>query len=140
MPGVILREGFDEMDFARVTEMLESMPWSLGISRAEVEKAARNSTVLVGAFEGERQIGFARALSDKTRFCYLMDVCVDPTCRHQGAGRAMIQRILDHPELGDVYQWMLFTTSAQDFYKNLGFNQTRKAENLMEIRRDRPAR
>ncbi len=140
MPGVILREGFDEMDFARVTEMLESMPWSLGISRAEVEKGARNSTVLVGAFEGERQIGFARALSDKTRFCYLMDVCVDPDCRHQGAGRAMIQRILDHPELGDVYQWMLFTTSAQDFYKILGFNQTRKAENLMEIRRDRPAR
>lgn len=140
MPLVILREGFDAMDFDRVTGMLAQMPWSPGISRAEVEKGARNSTLLIGAFDGERQIGYARALSDKTRFCYLMDVCVDPDSRKKGVGRRMVERILHHPELSDVYQWMLFTSSAQDFYRLLGFKETQKAHNLMEIRRDRPAR
>lgn len=135
-----LREGFEYMDFERVTELLAMMPWSQGIGRAEVEKGARNSTILVGAFEGEKQIGYARALSDKTRFCYLMDVCVDPDNRQKGCGRAMIQHILNHPELAGVYQWMLFTSSAQEFYRGMGFEATKKAGNIMEIRRPRPER
>ncbi len=135
-----LREGYDKMDFARVTTLLSMMSWSRDISRAEVEKGAGNSAILIGAFEGEKQIGYARALSDKTRFCYLMDVCVDPDSRQKGAGRAMVERILNHPELSDVYQWLLFTSSAQEFYRGLGFEETRKAQNWMEIRRDRPRR
>lgn len=133
-----LREGAGSMDFERVTALLAQMPWSPGISRAEVEKGAANSTLVVGAFEGERQIGYARALSDKTRFCYLMDVCVDPDSRMKGVGRAMVERILNHPELSDVYQWLLFTSSAQEFYRGLGFDETQKAHNWMEIRRTRP--
>ena len=135
-----LREGFHAMDFARVTKLLAQMPWSRGISRAEVEKGAANSTIVVGAFEGEGQIGYARAVSDRTRFCYLMDVCVDPDSRMKGVGRAMVERILNHPELSDVYQWLLFTSSAQEFYRGLGFEETRKAGNWMEIRRERPDR
>jgi N-acetylglutamate synthase-like GNAT family acetyltransferase len=133
-------EGAENMDFARVTDILASMPWSLGISRAEVEKGARNSTLVVGAFDEGGQIGYARALSDKTRFCYLMDVCVDPARRKHGIGHGMIQYILAHPALKDVYQWMLFTSNAQDFYRSLGFRETQKAPNIMEIRRDRPVR
>lgn len=135
-----LREGLDRMDFQRVTELLTMMPWSSGISRAEVEKGAENSTLLVGAFDGEKQIGYARALSDRTRFCYLMDVCVDPDSRMKGVGRAMVDRILNHPKLADVYQWLLYTTSAQGFYRSLGFEETKHAGNWMEIRRDRPER
>ncbi len=135
-----LREGPEQMDFERVTALLAAMPWSPGISRAEVEKAARNSTLLVGAFDGDRQIGYARALSDKTRFCYLMDVAVDRESRMKGVGRAMVEKILNHPELADVYQWMLYTSSAQAFYRGLGFEPTRRAENIMEIRRGRPDR
>ena len=106
------------------------MPWSPGISRAEVEKGAANATILVGAFDGEKQIGYARALSDKTRFCYLMDVAVDPDSRRNGVGGAMVRRILNHPELSDVYQWLLFTSSAQEFYRGLGFEETKRAGNL----------
>ena len=135
-----LREGVDNMNFARVTALLSQMPWSRGISQAEVEKGAENSTIVVGAFEGDEQIGYARALSDKTRFCYLMDVCVDPVSRMKGVGRAMVERILNHPELSDVYQWLLFTSSAQEFYRGLGFEETKKANNWMEIRRERPER
>ena len=135
-----IREGFERMDFGQVAALLAMMPWSEGISRSEVEMGARNSTIVVGAFEGDRQTGYARALSDKTRFCYLMDVCVHPDSRQKGAGRAMVERILNHPELRDVYQWMLFTTSAQEFYRGLGFEETKRAGNIMEIRRARPVR
>jgi HAD superfamily hydrolase (TIGR01509 family) len=138
--GYELREGYEAMDFARVTELLAAMPWSPGISRAEVEKGAANATILVGAFDGEKQIGYARALSDKTRFCYLMDVAVDPDSRRNGVGGAMVKRILNHPELTDVYQWLLFTSRAQEFYRGLGFEETKRAGNWMEIRRERPRR
>jgi len=140
LKGFELREGVALMDFSQVTALLATMPWSEGISRAEVEKGANNSTVVVGAFEGDRQTGYARALSDKTRFCYLMDVCVHPDSRQKGVGKAMVEYILNHPELRDVYQWMLFTTSAQEFYRSLGFEETKKAANIMEIRRPRPVR
>ena len=135
-----LREGFEAMDFERVTALLAMMPWSQGIARAEVEKGAQNSTILIGAFDGEKQIGYARALSDKTRYCYLMDVCVDPESRRNGVGRAMVDRILNHPELLGVYQWMLYTSSAQEFYRGLGFEETKHAANIMEIRSVRPRR
>ncbi len=135
-----LREGYEAMDFGRVTELLAMMPWSQGIARAEVEKGAQNSTILIGAFDGEKQIGYARALSDKTRYCYLMDVCVDPESRRNGVGRAMVDRILNHPELLGVYQWMLYTSSAQEFYRGLGFEETKHAANIMEIRSVRPRR
>lgn len=140
MEEVSIREGFFSMDFAAVTRLLAAAPWSRDIARAEVEKAARNSTLVVGAFCGARQIGFARCLSDKVRFCYLMDVIVDPQNRASGVGRRMVSHILNHPDLQDVYQWMLLTTRAHDFYRSLGFCETARARDLMEIRRERPVR
>ena len=138
--GFELREGYERMDFAQVTRLLAGMPWSLGISRAEVEKGAAGATILVGAFGGEKPLGYARALSDKTRFCYLRGVAVDPDSRRGGVGSAMVKRILNHPELADVYQWLLFTSQAQEFYRTLGFEETKRAGNWMEIRRERPLR
>ena len=134
-----IREGLEKMDFVAVTALLARSTWSPGIGRDEVEKGARNSTMVIGAFDGQgRQIGYARVLSDKTRFAYLMDVIVDPDWREHGVGRRLVEYILHHEELRDVYQWMLLTTYAHDFYRTLGFTPTARAGDLMEIRSPRP--
>lgn len=127
------------MNFTAVTDLLANAHWSRGISQAEVEKAAANSALVVGVFdEADHQIGFARVVSDKTRFAYLMDVIISEACRDTGIGEAMVSYILKHPELADVYQWMLITTHAHDFYEKCGFVRTTKADDLMEIRKPRP--
>jgi predicted N-acetyltransferase YhbS len=118
-----IKNGFDIMDFDKVTDMLKSAFWSIGIKKDEVVKGAKNSALLVGIFTTNNiQIGFSRVVSDKTRFAYMLDVIVDENYRKQRIGQAMIRHILDHPDLKDVYQWLLLTKDAHGVYKKVGFN------------------
>jgi ribosomal protein S18 acetylase RimI-like enzyme len=134
-----IREGLAAIDFSKVTAMLAATHWSPGITEEEVRKGAENSALVTGAFrEDGTQIGYARVVSDKTRFAYLMDVIVEESCRASGIGEQMISYLLNHPELKDVYQWMLVTTYAHDFYEKCGFTRTARANDLMEIRKPRP--
>ncbi len=134
-----IREGLEAIDFPKVTSMLAATHWSPGISLEEVRKGAENSTLVIGARSQDgAQVGYARILSDKTRFAYLMDVIVEEPLRSSGIGEAMVSYFLHHPELADVYQWMLITTHAHDFYEKCGFTRTSRPGDLMEIRNPRP--
>jgi GNAT superfamily N-acetyltransferase len=137
----VLKSGFDEMDFGRVTCMLKDAWWSVGIKEEEVVKGARNSALVVGAFTQEGlQIGYARVISDKTRFAYILDVYVDEDHRKKHIGQDMIRFILNHPELRDVYQWTLRTKDAHGVYRKIGFTQLNEPNSWMEILHERPNR
>jgi GNAT superfamily N-acetyltransferase len=136
-----IKDGFINMDFNQVTGMLEKVYWSVGIKEAEVIKGAKNSALLVGAFNSEnQQIGFARVISDKTRFAYIMDVVVDESFRKQGIGKALVDHILNHHELKDVYQWLLRTKDAHGVYRKFGFKSITNPDEWMGIMHSRPER
>jgi N-acetylglutamate synthase-like GNAT family acetyltransferase len=136
-----LKDGYEQFDFDKVTHMLKDVWWSPGIKKSEVVQGAKNSSLLIGAFTAEKeQIGYARVISDKTRFAYIMDVVVDDRYRKQGIGQAMIKCILNHPELRDVYQWLLLTKDAHGVYQKVGFNPIADPDKWMEIRKPRPDR
>lgn len=140
MDDIVLKDGFEAMDFARVTAMLATAYWCLGIGREEVEAAARNSALVVGAFGADDlQIGYLRVISDRIRFAYLVDVFVDPTYRGRGVATAMVHRALEHPTLADVYQWLLITRDAHELYRGLGFSVTARPNDWMEIRKPKPS-
>lgn len=106
-----------------------------------MEKGSRNSALVVGAFDPEgRQVGFARAISDKTRFAYILDVIVREDRRKEGIGRLMIRSMLDHDDMRDVYQWALITKDAHEVYRKLGFSEVGRPHDWMEIRMSRPDR
>ena len=137
----ILKSGFAEMDFNQVTCMLKNAWWIAGIKEDEVVKGAQNSALVVGAFTREGlQVGYARVISDKTRFAYILDVYVDENHRRMRVAQNMIKYILSHPELKDVYQWALKTRDAHGVYNKVGFHQLSKPEVWMEIRHERPKR
>jgi N-acetylglutamate synthase-like GNAT family acetyltransferase len=137
----ILKSGFDEMDFSRVTCMLKNSRWVAGIKKEEVVKGAQNSALVVGAFTSDGfQVGYARVISDKTRFGYILDVYVDENHRKKRVAQNMIKYILNHSELKDVYQWALKTQDAHSLYRKAGFHQLLKPEVWMEIRHERPDR
>lgn len=141
MNSVNIFYGYENMDFVAVTEMLSKSFWSPGIGIAEVTQGARNSALLVGAFtEDKKQVGYARAISDKTRFAYILDVIVDESYRKKGIGQKMITAILGHSELKDVYQWLLITRDAHGVYSKVGFKPISHPLDWMEIRHDRPKR
>jgi ribosomal protein S18 acetylase RimI-like enzyme len=114
--------------------------WCQGIKIDEVKRGALNSALVVGAFlRSDVQIGFARAISDKTRFAYILDVIVDEAYQRMGVGQSMMKYILSHPELKDVYQWFLVSSTAQDVYRKVGFRELSNPEKWMEIRFNRPS-
>ena len=127
------------MDFERVTEMLSQAYWSSGIKIDEIKKAAVNSALVIGAFsEDDRQIAYGRVISDKTRFAYLTDFYVDMEFRKKGICRKMAELVLAHPDLADVYQWLLVTGDAHGLYEKCGFKVIARPMDFMEIRSPRP--
>ena len=132
-----IQDGMDKMDFNKVTEMLSKAHWCLGIQTDEVIKGASKSAVVVGAFLDNEQIGYARAVSDETRFAYIMDVYVDERHRKKGIGQMMVRQILEHASLKSVYQWLLRTKDAHGVYQKCGFQPLSDPTRWMEIQHER---
>lgn len=140
-PAYFIKDGYSNMDFDKVTELLKNSYWVPNIQKEEVLEGSRHSALLVGAFNmSNEQIAFARVISDKMRFAYVMDVIVNDNYRKQGIGQAMMKHILHHSDLKNVYQWLLITKDAHGVYRNVGFNPVAQANDWMEIRYERPLR
>ena len=120
--------------------MLSKTYWCTGITREEITAGLRNSALVVGAYAGERQVGFCRVISDKTRFAYLLDVIVAEDCRHQGIALSMVRYTVSHPELRHVYQWLLKTGDAHGVYEKCGFLPCDDPSPWMGIMKGRPDR
>ncbi len=123
------------VDFGVVHSWLTETYWSPGISREKVEQAARHSALVISAWHGKDQVGYCRAVSDRTRFAWLADVFVDPAHRGRGLGRAIVKFTLDHPDLADVSNWLLGTQDAHGVYATLGFTPPAEPQRLMQLRR-----
>ena len=117
--------------------LLAASYWSPGITRRDVEHGFRHSTLVVGAYAGDRQVGCARVVSDRTRFAFVMDVIVEEAHRKRGLGRAMVRFLLEHPELALVYRMALVTNDAHGVYAGLGFGPLSHPERWMTLERQR---
>lgn len=105
--------------------------WAGNRSREQTETAIRNS-ICFGVYEGERQIGFARVVSDKATFAYLGDVYILDEYRGQGLSKWLMQVIVDHPELQGLRRWVLATKDAHGLYEKYGFHQFVHPDRWME--------
>lgn len=136
-----ISDALDKIDFNQVRDMLKDAWWSKDISIEEIKKGANNSALVVVAYnEDNNVVGYLRVISDKTRFAYLLDVYVHEKHRKKGIGRSMVRFALNHPELKDVYQWLLITKDAHDVYKALGFQPLQETYKWMSIIKPRPER
>jgi GNAT superfamily N-acetyltransferase len=133
----VLDDDLRRFDFERCHGWLTGSYWSPGITRAEVERGFSFSTLVVGAYERERQHGCLRVSSDRTRFAYVMDVFVDPAQRGRGLGTAMMRFALEHPALALVQRWLLGTNDAHEVYRKLGFGELPDPQRWMTLRRER---
>src|SRR5215212_11696024 len=75
--------------------------WALGRSRTAVEASIRGS-LCFGAYDGDRQVGFARVVTDAATFAWVCDVFVDESARARGSGKALIRAIVEEPRLGSL--------------------------------------
>ena len=108
--------------------------WDQGLTREQVVRAVRGSSLVIGAYRGGRQVAVARVVSDAVRFAWIADVFVAPEHRGRGVARAMVRFALGHPDYADVTRWMLATRDAHGVYARLGFVEPDPSE-LLELRR-----
>jgi N-acetylglutamate synthase-like GNAT family acetyltransferase len=120
------------LDVDAVHDALRQKYWSKEIPKAIVQRAIQHS-LCFGVYEGPRQIGFARVISDYATFAYLADVYIDGACRGQGLGKELIACIMSHEQLQGLRRWMLATQDAHGLYEQYGFVRAQHPERLMEI-------
>jgi ribosomal protein S18 acetylase RimI-like enzyme len=107
--------------------------WGRGRPRERVQRTVDGSTRVVGLYDGDHQIGFARAVSDGVTVAYLADVYVLPAYRGRGLGLALVREIVEGGE-GDwsEVRWLLHTADAQGLYRKIGFAEGLPTYPLME--------
>jgi len=103
--------------------------WARGRPRERVEWLEREADRVVGLYDGDRQIGFARAFTDGTAIVYLADVYVLPDYRGRGLGVELVREMVEHGPYADV-KWILHTRDAHDLYRRFGFAEP--SERVME--------
>ena len=70
-------------------------------------------------------VGFTRVISDLTYRATIWDVIVLPSHQGRGVGKLMMHRVLEHPDLRTVTNFVLLTKDQHAFYERLGFRTER---------------
>ncbi len=121
-----------KLDLNLVHGFLTKTYWAKNRSREEVKLSIENS-ICFGVFFEERQVGFARVLTDFVTIAYLMDVFIIDDFRSKGLSKILLKKIFDDKRFNNVKKWMLATQDAHELYKKFGFKGITSPEKLMEM-------
>ena len=90
--------------------------------RLRMETMLKHASLLSTAWDGDRLIGIARAVTDFAYCCYLSDLAVDEAYQKHGVGKALIALLQKqiHPGTKIV---LLAAPQATAYYPHIGFEQ-----------------
>ena len=120
------------LDVDAIADMLTRAYWAKGRPRERTERALDNSLVF-GLYNGAKQIGLARIVSDYAVFAYLCDVFIHEDYRALGLGKWLMETVHAHPDLQGLRRWVLATHDAHGLYKQYGWTPLENPDNWMEI-------
>ncbi|MDB5153233.1 MAG: family N-acetyltransferase [Mucilaginibacter sp.] len=121
------------IDFETVYSYLSNDSyWAKGMPAEMLRKAIENS-ICFGVYQQNKQVGFARVVTDKATFAYLCDVFILADYRRLGLSKWLIQTIKQYPELQGLRRWSLATADAHELYTQFGFVPLGRPESWMEI-------
>jgi GNAT superfamily N-acetyltransferase len=138
-PITVFKDGFcistdhAKLDLKAIHHFLSTASyWSRNIPFEKVAKAAAHS-LNFGLYYQDKQIGYARIISDYTSIAYLGDVYVLEEFRGKGLSKWLMQTIKTHPQLQGLRRWILATKDAHGLYKQFGFTALAGPERWMEL-------
>lgn len=123
----------NRLDFETIHRYLSKESyWAKGRDMETVRRSLENS-VCFGAYLNDVQIGFARVVTDRAVFAWIMDVFILPEHRGKGYSKELMRAILAFPELRNLSRWGLATEDAHRLYAQFGFTALSKPGNIMEL-------
>jgi GNAT superfamily N-acetyltransferase len=120
------------LDVELIHRVLAGTYWASGIPREIVVRAIAGS-ITFGLYEHDRQVGFARVISDMATYAYLADVFIVEECRGRGLGDWLVEGILLHPQFQGLRRFALITRDAGPLYERHGFTAPSEPSGYMEI-------
>lgn len=104
--------------------LTEHAYWALGRTLERQEELVQGADRVVGLYDGDRQIGFTRTVSDGNSIAYLADVYVLPEYRGRALGTELVRASVDEGPYANVC-WVLHTEDAHGLYQKFGFGAPR---------------
>lgn len=121
----------EKLDVSFMHHFLTNSYWAKGRSIEEVKACIKNSFNF-GLYLDDRQIGYARVLTDYVYFAYVLDVFIDENHRGLGYAKFLMSRIVADPSLQKVKIWRLATDDAHGLYAKVGFKPLKDPHKMME--------
>jgi GNAT superfamily N-acetyltransferase len=121
----------NKLDVAFIQQFLKDIYWAAGRTIEEVQITIDNSFCF-GIYLNDKQIGFARVITDYVVFAYLMDVFITEEHRGKGYSSILINSMMTEPKLKEVKIWRLATSDAHFLYQKFGFTALANPEKMME--------
>lgn len=85
-----------------------------------LKKMLENANLLVTAWDGDKLVGVARALTDYSYCCYLSDLAVIKPYQHNGIGHELVEQV--RKQIGEECMLLLISApEAMEFYPKIGF-------------------
>jgi GNAT superfamily N-acetyltransferase len=106
--------------------------WCLNIPKDKVQTAIQNS-LCFGVYQGEKQIGFARIISDFSTIAYLGDVYILEEYRGNALSKWLMETIMSYPDLQGLRRWILLTGDAHGLYRQFGWTDLADPSAWMEL-------
>jgi len=131
-PQYTISTDSSRFDVEMIYTFLTNCYWARGIPREMVQRSIDNA-LCFGVFDGDRQVGFARVISDRATYGYIGDVFILESHRGRGLSKKLMTAIMEHPELQGFRRWSLVTNDAHGLYRQFGFQPAANPERYMEI-------
>ena len=131
MNEITVSDDKSKLNIRLIRKFLTNSYWAKGRTIGDVQKSIEHS-VCFGVYKDQKQIGFARVISDFTIIAYLMDVFILEEFRGNGYSKFLLKNIFNNDRFRYVKKWQLATKDAHSLYAQFGFEQYRKPERLME--------
>ena len=128
----IISANRSRLDLDVIHGFLSRSYWAKNIPRETVQRSVDHS-LCFGVYHRDRQVGFARVISDFSTTAYVSDVFVLEPYRGGGLSKRLMQHIKGHPDLQGLRRWMLVTADAHGLYEQFGFTRVAHPERYLEI-------
>jgi len=119
------------LDLKVIHGFLSTSYWAAGRSAETIRRSIENSLAF-GVYHKERQVGFARVITDYATFAWIADVFILEEHRGRGLSKWLMEAMLSHPELQGFRRWVLATKDAHGLYRRFGFEELKRPERWME--------
>ena len=105
-----------------IIDVFKSVGWNK--DENNIVEAFKNSYYIT-AYDENKLVGFARAISDNHYYTGIYDVVVRPDYQKKGIGKKLVTMLVD--KFRGNYFFLTYTEGNKEFYENCGFIENKNS-------------